>query len=620
MELGIRSAQQLAAAKAARAAWECPPGVDPNSFEGQILACLVEVKAVLGAGLEVTPGDGWAAMFEAAITAALTSQLQGIIEAALTSALPGITLNVDATQVGTWVVEVSALPDVDISQASIDAQAVAIADAIGDLLPLDVTISGGELTVTLANEPITVVVTQEDGGVLNITGSVSIDGTVTVDNFPTEISVNNLPDFEALTLSVSVGNWPESFAIPDVQFDGLLEALAALEETTITIDAAQWAALCKKFDDLLTPYLVDCPVVDGGGDSGGEQFGTCDCKIGAAQFDPDVGRGRDKIAANGDGTYTVSGGTTQGIMTMLLHPDSTHPAANCDLVLMHVMRDGASNEPAGDTGWLLIHPGQVVSVSGTGYALSSTIVWDPRVKFSTQCKEADVVAAIVAAQGGDGQLGAAQIATLMASNALVTNGAGALDGSGNGFYLNGYAWDVAANAGTAPQFPGNEFGRCYTLVVDENCHPAEPEPAEQTIGVLGKLDEAMLKCLQEQKALLQTIATNTADLAERVSALEALPQTCAFARVDSADALVADLNVDGYSHVNGSGVYVFTLAAAPPANWYLLLGQAFFATDLTTDYALAGNVLTIRTKRGDNGVAADVPTDAGFSWEIKATK
>lgn len=420
-----------------------------------------------------------------------------------------------ATLTVTGNVTVDALPDVVLDAQTIADLAAAISAALDGL------------TVNIGNTPI------------EVTGTIDVSGstvTATIDNFQDLVDLldglNVTLDYAALQAAVQAALDAATdidVTLDNVQFDALLDAIAnsdvddtdddvrpvVKESSSCLLDVDGYVVPDSCIADVmlfgetgtftssLRLYIVDgvasatqpanttigeCAdkldlsdyeivppcLTNGGG------FGDCDCEITPQSFDPDVGRGRDSITANGDGTYNVFGGTTQGIMTMLLHPDSTHPAANCDLVLIHVMRDGASGSAPGNTGWLLIHPGQVVNVTGAGYALSSNITWDPRISVGTSCREADIAAAIVAEQGDVGQLGATQTAQLLASNQLVTNLAGPLDSSGTPFYLNGYAWDIAANAGTAPAFPGNDFGRCYTLVIDPDCQSADDQ---KTIAV-----------------------------------------------------------------------------------------------------------------------------------------
>ena len=88
-------------------------------------------------------------------------------------------------------------------------------------------INAANIEVTIGNQPISVVI-DTAGGPVEVTGTLAVtqsgDWTVSVDNFPTSISIDNFNVLEDLTLSVIVGN---EEPIP-VSLDGT--ALAALAD------------------------------------------------------------------------------------------------------------------------------------------------------------------------------------------------------------------------------------------------------------------------------------------------------------------------------------------------------------------------------------------------------
>ena len=216
-------------------------------------------------------------------------------------------------------------------------------------------------------------------------------------------------------------------------------------------------------------YMIPKPC-DGSGDTG---FGECPCEVETSQFDPDVGRGRDQITWNGT-NFDVSWGTTGGIFS-ILYGNANHPCADSQFVIMHMMNQGNSNQPVGDTSWLLIAQNQITNF--TGGAAGGTLTYDPSVAPDLSgCTQASIEAAVLAAQG-NAFFDAGTLSTLVSTGYVVTNGNdlghGVMNTDGNTFWINGYAWDIAANAGTADHFPGNQFGRCYTLTPDPDCVPEE---------------------------------------------------------------------------------------------------------------------------------------------------
>ena len=93
-------------------------------------------------------------------------------------------------------------------------------------------IETAEITVSIGNQPISVII-DTSGGPVEVTGTIAVtqsgDWTVSVDNFPTSISINNFNVLEDLTLSVVIANEepieiqldPKSLAI----LQGILDAI-----------------------------------------------------------------------------------------------------------------------------------------------------------------------------------------------------------------------------------------------------------------------------------------------------------------------------------------------------------------------------------------------------------
>jgi len=228
--------------------------------------------------------------------------------------------------------------------------------------------------------------------------------------------------------------------------------------------------------ECLKPKLVpvDCPDA-----AGGASFGDCDCDIEANAFDPDTGRGRDQITYNGDGTYTVNGGTTAGLLTRWAFGGQ---AEDTDFCIMHVEVNGGSNTEPTDTGWLMVNRDQIVNVITNNFPVSTSFIWDPRIGVNGKgCRLDDITAAIVEQQGSP-FFNAATAQTLLSGAQVTTNGAGIIPTSSSVFNLNGYAWGTGGTAeiDTADHFPGNRFGRCYTLTPDENCDAGQTNMATPT--------------------------------------------------------------------------------------------------------------------------------------------
>jgi len=260
--------------------------------------------------------------------------------------------------------------------------------------------------------------------------------------------------------------------------------------------------LCEKLEDIVpTIPQPDCGTGDSGSTGGG--LGDCPCEVDAGRFDPDVGSGRDSIQPQADGTFIIKSGSPSGILERLLHPDSGHPCVGADFVIMHVMRDGASNQQEGDTGWILIHPGQVTNQ--TGPFGTSTSAWDPSIELSSPCSF-DVIKERVLSEQGSSFFGDAELQTLLGGGVVVTNGSNPFDTINGDFYVNGFAWGDGGSAetDTADQFPGNKFGRCYAFTIPDDCEETEPE-ANQVVPTHDQCNAslltAILTALQNQKSV-----------------------------------------------------------------------------------------------------------------------
>lgn len=183
--------------------------------------------------IEVTPGDGWQALFDG-LAATLVAELQAGFTS-VTDMLQDICdkldagIDVNATQVGTWTVD----GEVSLNQATLDA----IADNFNNL------------AVTIAGQPINVVV---DSGTITLdpaTLAALENITVTVDNTPLDV-----------TGTVNIGN-----AIT-IDWTGIQDALnGLLVEITNFSDLTDWLA-ANTLDVSLNGELLNIdfqPVIDG---------------------------------------------------------------------------------------------------------------------------------------------------------------------------------------------------------------------------------------------------------------------------------------------------------------------------------------------------------------------
>lgn len=236
---------------------ECGNVVSPGDIGGsdpQVVTCLEDIKDILAnQSITVTPDDAWANLFDG-----LSSEIVASIEAqttAITDSLQeicdkldaGITVN--AVQSGEWNVTVD-------GEVSLDADTIsAIADAIADA-DLTVTIGGQDVTldVNITNDPLTVTLSQDsldaledltltveiaNADPIEITGSVTIDGDVSIDWTGMqdalnglEVEITNFDDLvsalEDATLTVTVDG---EVVIDQDQIDSLITAITDVVRT-----------------------------------------------------------------------------------------------------------------------------------------------------------------------------------------------------------------------------------------------------------------------------------------------------------------------------------------------------------------------------------------------------
>lgn len=91
-----------------------------------------------------------------------------------------------------------------------------------------------DIEVAVNNTPIAVTIDTSEGPV-EVTGNVTVDGEVTVTNFPTSFAINNLADLEGLTLTVTLDG--ETVTVtPDQAFIDALQQITDAIESAVRVD------------------------------------------------------------------------------------------------------------------------------------------------------------------------------------------------------------------------------------------------------------------------------------------------------------------------------------------------------------------------------------------------